>query len=557
MSFRITPRQVAILLLIIPIFGAAIFPVTAQTAERSEPQQESQPEEVNDPLGRSTPHGTVVGFLQKAQGGHFKEAAEYLQLSKGERTARGEQIARQLHALMDSAFVGRVGKISDRRQGSVQLGIPQDHERIGVFRINGTDTDVDLAHVSVPQGGEIWLFSSEVLAAVPDLYQQIENDQIEEELPGFLVRNELLHTPLWRVVAFVLLIPICFGIAWGTARLLRAAIQPFKRRHLSEAREVYNSLLAPATLILTLIFHQIGIYFLGVPLLIRVYYQRVMWLILAAGLAWFVFPLINVWGERARRRTLAGSGGHSDTLVLLGQRILKVFVVIVVLLVMLSILGFDMTTAVAGLGIGSIAIAFAAQKTLENLLGGISILGDQVIRVGDVCRVEEEIGTVEDISLRSTRIRTLARTELSVPNGQLANMTVENMSRSDKSLFRATLDLRHETSSAQLRSVLSQLRSLLQSHSRVEPATPRVRFMGFGESSLRVELNCHILTSRLTEFLAIREELLLRIMDIVADAGIGFAFPSRVLYVAKDAEVKAQQKPAAEETVPGFRKRVS
>jgi len=224
-----------------------------------------------------------------------------------------------------------------------------------------------------------------------------------------------------------------------------------------------------------------------------------------------------------------------------GQRILKVLVVIVAVLVMVSILGFDMTTAVAGLGIGSIAIAFAAQKTLENLFGGISIIGDQVIRVGEICRIGDKIGTVEDISLRSIRIRTLDRTELSVPNGQLANMNVENLSRSNNSLFRAKIGLRHDTSPDQLRSLLKEMPALLRRHPKVNPEVARVRFVGFGESSLDVEIHCHILTGDLDEFLAIREDLLLRIMDLVAGAGAGFAIPSRTLYVTQDQDLDYQR----------------
>lgn len=499
------------------------------------PETRAGDTEPSDPLGRSTPHGTVFRFLQAAQSDKYKEATQYLQLSKRERSTEGEHIARQLHALMDSAFVGRVGKISDNREGSVQVGVPQDHERIGVFRLNDSEAEVDLVRVSDPSAGDIWLFSSKILADVPDLYSQIETNEVESELPRFLTTARVLHTPLWRLIAFVLLIPISFGLAWGIVKLLRGVLRIWMRaRHHPVIENVHNSLAAPATLVLTVVFHQIGTSFLGLALLIRAYYQRVVSLIVVAGLAWLVFRLISRWGERARLRVLAGSGYRSGSLVLLGQRILKAVVAIVTVLVMFSILGFDMTTAVAGLGVGSIAIAFAAQKTLENLLGGVSVLGDEVIRVGETCRIGDKIGNVKDISLRSTRIRMLDRTELSVPNGQLANMNVENLSRRDKNLFRTKIGLRCETPLDQLRSLLTELRSLLYQHPKVDPNVARVRFVGFGESSLDVEIFCHVLTDDWNEFLALREELLLQIMELVADAGVEFAFPSRTLYIAHD-----------------------
>jgi MscS family membrane protein len=522
-----------------------------KAGQQSAPQAGAEATEANDPLGRSTPHGTVFGFLQAAQSGKYQEAAQYLQLSKRERATRGERIARQLHALMDNAFVGRVGAISNHREGSVQPGIAQDHERIGVFEVNDNETNVDLVHVSDPEGGEIWLFSSQIVAAVPGLFGQIEENQTESRLPQFLVNTQVFNTPLWRLATFLLLIAVSFGLAWAIVRLLRAGLGIWLRRRPHPVLEdIRDSFGAPAILIFATIFQQIGVRFLGAPLLIRAYSQRIAGLILVACVAWLVVRVINRWGERARLKSLAGSGYRSGSIILLGQRIFNALVVLVAGLIMLSILGFDITTAVAGLGIGSIAIAFAAQKTLENLLGGISILGDQVIRVGETCRIGDKIGTVEDISLRSTRIRTLERTELSVPNGQLANMNVENLSRSNTSLFRTNIGLRHETSPDQLRSLLKEIPDLLRRHPKVHPEITRVRFVGFGESSLDVQIHCLILTGSLKEFLAIREDLLLQIMDLAARSGVGFATPARILYMAQDQELDQQR--AA--TVPGASK---
>ena len=534
--------------------AAALAPSVANKAKvQSAPQTSEKPDdkksnetksetasEVDDPLGRSTPHGTVVGFLQATQNGKDEKAAQYLQLSKNERATKGEQIAHQLHDLMDSAFLGRVGTISDHREGSVQEGVPQDHERIGQFRLHGNETNVDLVRVYDPQAGEIWLFSSRIVADVPELFSQLENNEIESRLPRFLA-TRVFSTPLWRIIVFVLLVPVSFGLAWGIVKLSRMAQRLWLRWKHPLFQDVHNSLAGPAIVILTVAFHQIGVYFLGVPLLIRVYYQQITAIILVAGVAWLVLRMINRWGERARLKALTSSGYRSGSMVLLGQRFIKGLVVVVAALVMLSILGFDMATAVAGLGIGSIAVAFAAQKTLENLLGGISIIGDQVIRVGETCRIGEKVGTVEDISLRSTRIRTLDRTELSVPNGQLANMNVENLSRDTKSAFRAKIGLRHQTSPEQLRSLLKELPALLRRHPKVDPDVARARFVGFGESSLDIEIRCDILTSDFNEFLAIREDLLLQIMDLVTGAGAEFAVPARALYAAQDQALEHSQ----------------
>jgi MscS family membrane protein len=514
-------------------------------AHDSEQTHEAAPEP-GDPLGRSTPHGTLVGFLHSAQGGKYKEAAQYLQLSKMERAGHGEGIARQLHDVMDEAFVGRVGAVSDTPEGSPQSGVPQDRERIGAFRIGDKETSVDLVHVSDPTAGHIWLFSSKTLAAVPEFYGQIENSRMESKLPRFLVTEQVLSTPLWRWIALLLLIPLALALAWATVGLLRAGLRILMRwRPYPVLQDLRGSIGAPAKLILTVLFHRIGVVFLGLPLLFRDYYGRFVGIIVVVGLAWLVVRLVNCWAERERVNALEGSGYRSGSIVLLGQRILNVVVVVVAVMSVLSILGFNMTTAVAGLGIGSLAVAFAAQKTLENLLGGVSILGDQVIRVGETCRIGDKLGTVEDISLRSTRIRTVESTELSVPNGQLATMSIENLSRYERNSFRTTIGLQHETSPDQMRAVLKEIQALLSRHPKVDPNVARVRLIGFGESSLDVQIHCHVLTGVWTEFLAIREELLLQIMDAIAGAGTALALPSRTLFVQDQGS--DQKHPAAAE----------
>jgi MscS family membrane protein len=243
----------------------------------------------------------------------------------------------------------------------------------------------------------------------------------------------------------------------------------------------------------------------------------------------------------------------AGSLLLLGERVLKALIVILALFVILGSLGFNMTTALAGLGIGGIAVAFAAQKTLENLFGGVSLLADEVIRVGDVCRFGDRTGTVEDISLRSTRIRTPERSELSIPNGSLATMNIENLSRRDKILFNTKLGLRYETSADQLRYVLAQIRRLFYEHPKVETEGARIRFIGYDNSALTLEVFCYVLTRDGAEFLAIQEDLLLRIMDIVAASGTGFAFPSRALYLSRDSGLDKERTAAIAHEVQQWR----
>jgi len=188
-----------------------------------------------------------------------------------------------------------------------------------------------------------------------------------------------------------------------------------------------------------------------------------------------------------------------------------------------------------------IAIAFAAQKTLENLFGGISIIFDKPIRVGDVCRIGAQEGRVEDIGLRSTRVRTEERTLLAIPNGTVATINVENLSRRDKILFKTNLNLRPETEADHLRFVLSEIRRLLYSHAKVETASVRVRLTDIAQSSYNVEVFCYILTRDFNEFAAVREDLFLHMIGLVDESGTGFALPSQTLYLGRDSGLETEK----------------
>jgi len=208
----------------------------------------------------------------------------------------------------------------------------------------------------------------------------------------------------------------------------------------------------------------------------------------------------------------------------------------------------NVTGVLAGLGVGGLAVALAAQKTVENLFGGVTLVADQPVRVGDFCRFGDRVGTVEEVGLRSTRVRTLDRTVVTIPNSEFTVLPLENYTQRDRIWFHATLGLRYETTADQLRHVLVGLRELLRADPRVDPDPARVRFVGFGAYSLDLEVFAYIRTRDFGEFLGIREELLLEIMDCVAASGTGFAFPSQTVYTARDSGLDPERTREAIET---------
>jgi MscS family membrane protein len=242
-------------------------------------------------------------------------------------------------------------------------------------------------------------------------------------------------------------------------------------------------------------------------------------------------------------------------LLRLGGRLLQGVAVVAGALALLQSVGINLTPVLAGLGVGGIAVALASQKTLENLFGGMMVIGDSPIRIGNFCRVGTMSGTVEDIGLRSTRIRTLGRTVISIPNADMAIQSIENFATRDKMLFNHTLTLRYETTADQLRFVLVGARRLLYQHPRVESDTARARLVRFAASGIDVELFAYLTSTEIEEFLAIQEDLLLRLMDMVEVAGTALAFPSQTAYFTRDAGIDREKAAGAAAAVQAWRER--
>lgn len=506
----------------------------------------------SDPLGRTTPSGTVLGFLQVTQDGNEKLAADYLQMSSARRLSQGPDMAGKLKVLMDRTFVGSIRRISTRPDGDPEFGTA-DQQTVGVFSTRDADVPVVLVRVTDPSAGKIWLFSADTLSKVPELYDNVEAHQVENKLPQSLVRNVFLGMPLWQWLALLLAIPIAIAIGSAIVLLLAIPRQLWLKFRNRPDLHSYSRMSKPLLVSFSALAHRVMAAYLGLPLLPRVYYYRTIAVVISLGVFWFLLRVASLTMQRLRIHAISSGRIGTGTLVVLADRLLRALIVITALLSILAIVGFNLTTVLAGLGIGGLAIAFAAQKTLENLFGGISVLADDVIRVGDYCRFADRTGTVEDIGLRSTRVRTDARTQLSIPNGTLATMSIENFTRRDKIQFAPVLAIRCETSADQLRYLLAEIRRMLYAHPRVESGSATIRFASFDASSLRIEISSYVLTRDSNEFIAIREDLLLRIMDIVEDSGTGIAFPSQTLYFSRDSGLDKEKAAAAEQQVQHWR----
>jgi MscS family membrane protein len=502
----------------------------------------------DDPLGRNTPQGTVLGFLKAMQREEYERAIDYLNTRQTGK--RAQQLAIQLNYILDQGVSAAAAKLNTKPDGNLQDNLPVTEEIVGVIKTKKGEYKILLERIYKENNPPIWLFSAETLKSVPQIYEETDVPWMERHLPGYLTENQLAGQPLYRWGLPFVVFPLTFFIGWLFTKLLFTVVRaPLHRRFDGALLQKIEQLRKP----LLLLFAAASVYIISLGSLSLL--GRLFWTFLASTIAvislmWIAIHLIDVGAEIIERRRPTAA----NAVIRLSATLLKALAVVIgLVIVFYYFAGINLTAVVAGLGVGGIAVAFAAQKTIENFFGGVFLVWDKPIRLGDFCKAGEHQGTVEHIGLRSTQIRTLNRTVVSIPNGQLSSISIENFTLRDRFLFRHTLNLRYETATDQLRYLLAQIRELLYQHPRVDSATARIRFVGLGPSSLDAEIFAHVMETSQESFLAVQEDLLLRIMDLVESSGSGFAFPSQTLYMSKDEGLDEKKSCEAVEAVHRWR----
>jgi len=494
----------------------------------------AQPEAPKDPLGRTTPRGAVLGFLTSARDGQDELAAQYL--NTGLRGNAAAVLAHQLFIVLDRRLPARLNQLSNEPEGSLSDPLNPNQQLVGSISIENHTVNIFVERFDRGKAGYLWLFPSKTLDSIPDLYDEINVVSVDQFLPQFLITTRLGSIALFEWLAVLVGMPLLYFLTVLLSRLFNRLIGLLRRRlyrkpHLPNPELVPR----PVRLLLLAFVIQWANSKVSLPLLARQFWSSTSTVLTIAASVWLLI-LFTSWGEEYARRLLRNRNltGATSTLHLM-RWVVDLLIIFAGVFVTLHYFGVNPTAALAGLGVGGLAVAFAAQKTLENVIGGVSLIFDQAVRVGDFLKVGETSGTVKDIGLRSIRIRTLDRTVVSVPNGQIANMTLENFSSRDKFWFHPVVALRYGTTSQQMSAVLEGIRSLLEESRQLEPASIRVRFLRLGPTSLDVEIFAYVLAADWNQFLKIQESMLLRIMDLIESSGVQLAIPSQSLLVISPA----------------------
>ena len=502
-------------------------------------------------LGRETPRGTVIGFVRAVQFENYDAAVQYFDVHGRVGVDSEQELAQQLLAILNARFAGSLDSITNDPQGRLEGGPPREQVMVGGTRGLSESFPLYLVRAELHSGAKVWLISRRTLDQVPEVYDSLRFARLEKRLPQSLVKTRPLGMPLWQWISIVLFAPVALGLGWLAALLLRLGFRGIQRA-LGQPTPPPEPLrrFGPSAVLGAVIIHYYFVYLIGASILYRQYYRDFLLILLAFALYWATTKL-TYWLSLRMWNRLTSRGRYAErSLVSLTRRVLDVAIfLLITLLVLRDILQWNVTAALAGLGIGGLALGLGAQKTFENMMGGISILTDRALLVGDACRIGDQRGIVEDIGLRSTKLRTEERTLVSIPNGMVATAILENFRLRDKILFRQTVRLRYDLSPDHVRYVVQQLREVLGRHAKVEEASARVRLLRLGENAIEVELYAYIAAREYREFLAVQEDLILQSMDVLESSGAAVALPTQTTMVTRDSWIDPQKAAAAQKAM--------
>jgi MscS family membrane protein len=483
-----------------------------------------------DPLNRTTPQSAVLAFLDACHSKNYQRALHYLDLDKipsEQRAEQGPELARELEEVLNRDAQFDVATLSHDPEGDRDDGLAINRELLTSIPLDGKAVELELERKELRPGIPIWRVAPDSVALIPELAAGFSESHIERHLPAPLVNYKLLDTAIWRWIALCLL-AIVIGLLsrWLSKGLLLCVTPVLKRITPNGNWQLLPLLLGPLQLLLCAAVFGAGVQWVDPSAVLRLYLGRSLALLSVLGLVWLAARILDFGLVRLGTALEGAHHTLSRSVLPLVSRVTKILILILGVIGVLSSWGYQMTTLLAGLGIGGVAIALAAQKTIENLFGSIAVVSDRPVFVGDFCKFGNSLGTVEDIGLRSTRIRTVDRTLVTVPNGQFSLMTLENFSRRDKTLLHFTLNLRRDTTPGQVREVLQAIQQILKDPG-IEAGPVPGRFIGVGQYSLDIEIFAYVLTVDGDEFLKIQQDLLLRILDAVAAAGTALALPTQ------------------------------
>lgn len=486
-----------------------------------------------DALDRGNPRSSIIGFLNAASDFNWEKAAEFLDLRNlppDVQEIGGPELARQFnHVVSRSVWLDQLS-VSDSPRGLQGDDLPVYRDEI--MRINGEEGEIPIWMQQVPRadGVMIWKLSNRSVARIPELYDFYSYSAPIEKVRGwFPVDASFLGLEAFKWFIMIVIALVCWPVFYLIGILLARLFSSPKKETFPLIRNIFTG---------PVVF--IGILFAAITTIERLgigaHAQQVMQArtMSTVAIVWALWSVMNLFKSYQQEKLYKLGRPGAAKLMQPLTTLVKIMIFIFGLLFWLNNIGVNITTVLAGLGVGGLAVALALQKPIEDMMGALTIFSQASMRVGDLCRYGTEVGVVEDIGLRTTRLRTLTNTVVSVPNARIASVEVENLSFRTKIRYWPTLRLRYGTTPEQMRTIMDRIKESLEQNEHVYEDHLRVRFTDFDSDAILIKVHSFVKTTDFDEFLGIAEGINFQIMEIVKSSGASFALPGRAIYMEGD-----------------------
>jgi MscS family membrane protein len=505
-------------------------PAQAQLIKLPAAPAKSAPVAADKPEEEATdsPRVSMRTFLDLVEARKYQQASIYLDIPRGSEK-RAAELTSKLHVVLSEKLLVNPEALSPLAHGRAGDGLPAGIEDLGKIKdAKGHAVAIRLVRHEPKSSDDEprWVFAQSTVMNIDGLYAALGDAWIRAHLPPPLLQEGPYSVYYWQWLALPILAVVCLALgrllSWSSGKLAKRVLSGH-----TWSDRLLTGLKWPTTFGWALLLITITMPFVAFTLRAEDLIERVLKAIAWLTFFWALFRIVAVGGAEIAHGDWARTRPSARSLSSVGMSLARVVVAALALMVALTELGYPVTSVIAGLGVGGVALALAAQKTVENLFGSLSILADQPFAVGDAIRVDTIEGTVESIGLRSTRVRTADRTLVVFPNGKLADMRIESLAARERIRFFTKVQLSRAATPAHVQSVLFEIKDRLVKHASVTKEDVSVRLASLGEASWDIEVTAYIKTTDATEFARVREELLLTYIQVVETAGTKLAFPTR------------------------------
>ncbi len=528
----------------------ALSPLTAH-AEKSELDTAATPaatavpadNQLIDPFGRQTPRSTIQGFIKALSANDAPLASNYLDLEVGDNSV---ETVRQLRLALDTG--GRIDneiQLSNEPSGNLADKLAPNLEKVGTITVDEQVIDIILVRKTAAHGNQYWQFSAETIDSIKQADLSLRKTLVDKYTIDALKDKDILGYSVADIVAVLALALLCILIAYtviGLLYLISKRLYPIVR---NKPLPIDAKVILPLALVITsMLLYEVMVY-AGVSVTVREPVNRIKDIVGWFAFTWLLLRVVDAIFNRAERQSYRRHQTERVSILSLLHKLVKALLLILASIYIFGSLGFDLTTGIAALGVGGLALALGAQKMIENLVGSVMLVADQPVRVGDYCRFGEFEGTVIDIGIRSTRLRTLNRTVVTVPNGEFSSLSIENFTSRDMFHFQHNLYIKRNADATTLEAFINGMNDFIAQHELTNAEWNQVRVAELRQDCIVIEIRAYVNASGgILEFYDKQSQLMIEMLKQVEHYPVEHALPTTEMIIETTTTASAHRVPA-------------